>query len=165
MAGNTRSVRSEHRALGALQKVRALGVDAASAALAHAAAKTRAAARARRQVEEAKAAHAEHVASTVDQEQRRLDRGDLRAGDLVDAAAWRKGASIEHDALSAQARKATDVEIRAAGSEERARTELAARKVDADVVARAVSRREASEQKAAESRAEQAASEAWLPRR
>jgi hypothetical protein len=152
-------------ALGTLKKVRQLGVEKATRALGESIAATRAASLAARSADEAVATHAARVSSSVEDERKALDRGELQASDLEAGEAWHRQTSKEHDALAASARRARDTEAGAASGERRARADLAARSTDVEVVAAVVSRRDAAERKTAELRAEEAASEAWRPRR
>jgi hypothetical protein len=156
---------ARRRVLGTLQKVRDQAVVRASKALADAVEGVRQAGRVRSAAVEANRSHAAEVASRLATEQRALEGGELRVGDLVDGLAWRRRVAEEHGALAARVTKAREVEERAEDGERKARANLLNRKVDADVVTRTIDRRDAEQQKVAEGLAEQAASEAWRPRR
>lgn len=152
---------SARAALGTLKKVREHAVDEAAGALGRAAEVARSAAEARRAAEEIARFHAEGISACVVEGRNALERGILRAGDLVAEGLWLRRAEQEQGVLAARLGQAREVEARQAVEEQRARDELLARKVDADVVGAVVARRDAEAQKAAEARAEQAASETW----
>jgi hypothetical protein len=152
-------------ALKALAAVREDRVEQASGALAVAVAESEAARVARRAAEEDRDAQARRVAGAVQAERAALGRGELLAGDVAAADDWRRSAGAEHAALAASAAKARALEVGALGGEQRAREAVAARRAEARVVADAVARREADQRRSAEARAEEAASEAWRPRR
>jgi hypothetical protein len=151
-------------ALAQLERVRKLGVEGASGALASAVDAVKSAVLAKRTAEEAARSHAERVASRSGAERQALERGELRASDLVAGEVWQERMASEQRALATRAKETVELELRAADAEHRARLELQDRQVDADLVTRTLGRREAEEQKAAEAAAEQAASEAWRPR-
>jgi hypothetical protein len=152
-------------ALSSLKKVREHAVDRAVRTLGDAVDARRGAGAARIAAEEALGAHGEALAAAAGRERQALERGVLRASDLAEGAAWTARAKADLDGLTARVVEARRTEEGLLAREDRARAELAARKVGADLVATTISRRAAERRKAAEVRAEQAASEAWRPRR
>jgi hypothetical protein len=94
-----------------------------------------------------------------------LARGELRALDLAWAGAWGLGAAAEHKAIAAEVRLAREHETQAREGERQARDRVAATRADAEVVARDRARWNERLRRRAEAGEEEAASEAWRPRR
>lgn len=93
-----------------------------------------------------------------------LARGELRAGDLQRAQQWAAGIAAEGHRLRAEAERAHRDASRAGVVEERARALLAARKADAEVVARNRGLWQRARQAKVEAREEEASLEAWRQR-
>jgi hypothetical protein len=153
------------RTLGALQSVRDQEVEGSSRALVAALEALRNATRAVDQAEEVLAGHAQAMTASKEAHRRALEGGSALAGELAGDATWEKGASLEHDTLAARVADARKIEARAIESVDRARVGLAERRAAARVVEEAVSRLDAADRRSLESRAEEAAAEAWRPRR
>jgi len=100
-----------------------------------------------------------------DAEQAALARGELRAGDLQRSQAWEIGVAIEQRQLLQQEAGAAEKEKGARGKEDEARAALAASKADAEVVSKDKQRFVDRGRRAQEARDEEAAAEAWRPKR
>jgi hypothetical protein len=155
----------QRRTLGALQKVRDLEVEGSSRALAGAIEALGGASQAVARAEEAVVAHARAQTASRANHRTALEGGSARAGELADDAAWEQGSRAQHDALAARATAARRVEAEAAERAEKARANLAEGRAAAKVSEAALSRLDAEQRRAAELREEEAAAEAWRPRR
>ena len=120
---------------------------------------------ARQRAEEARAGAVARAATLRDEEVGRLANGELRVADLVRAQAWEHAVSAElADRDEAVAR--ADGELGAAREHEAgARTELAQKKADLDVVAQDEARFDAGARRARDACEEEAADEAFAARR
>jgi hypothetical protein len=95
----------------------------------------------------------------------RLASGELRVADLAHAQAWEHAASAEMDGYARAIERADGHLAAAHDAELQARTELAAKKADLDVVAKDEARFDARLKSARESAEEEAADEAFAARR
>jgi hypothetical protein len=90
-----------------------------------------------------------------------LAQGELRAVDLARAQAWEHAEQRTIDELAAAERRAAEQAGSARSAEESARTDLAQKKADHDVVAKDEARFRDAQRRAREAREEEAAEEAW----
>jgi ATPase subunit of ABC transporter with duplicated ATPase domains len=134
--------------------------DLANKTTAHAAAE-----RDRRAAEDNRDAHDAAAAFVRDVEANALARGELRAADLARADAWEVRIGAENAALALQVDRARVSEAGALEGEQRTRALLASRRADADAVAKDRARWSDGLRKRAEAKEEEAASEAWRPKR
>jgi hypothetical protein len=153
------------RTLGALQTVRDQEVEGSSRALAAALEALINATRAAAQAEDVLSGHAQAIIASKEAHRRALEGGSALAGELAGDVTWERGARLEQHALAARLADAKKIEAGAIVSVESARVDLAERRAAAKVVEAAVSRLDAADRRALESRAEEAAAEAWRPRR
>jgi hypothetical protein len=151
--------------LRAVAGVRRTRAEQAAAALARAIGERAAASADRRAAEKDLSAHQLRGRETADGHRTALDRGELVAGDLAGLDASRRRSSAEEQALALRLRRVADGEKAAIQKERSARSALFARATDAQVAATLVARRDAEAARKAESRAEEAAGDAWRPKR
>lgn len=109
--------------------------------------------------------HAKTVAEVRQAELEALGRGDLRARDLARVDAWGVRARAELDALTAAVTVAQDAEAKERVRQVEAQAAVASRTADAQVVAGHRLRWDDARRKAVEASAEEAAFEAWRPKR
>ena len=150
--------------LTALKEHRDRKVDSATAELGEAVRAREAAEEAKRAAERERIAAEERAQRVRDAEAQRLARGELRAADLARASAWEFSAKQE---ISELARVVDTAETRAGemrGAEVEARTNLASKKADADVVKKDQSRFDDRVKKAQNAAEEEAAEEVYLAR-
>jgi hypothetical protein len=142
-----------------LVKLRQREVDGATEKLAHAIAERESAER-KRLVAEKERERADEVASLVRNDERSaLEKGTLRAGDLQRAQAWEIGVGEQRKRLIQQVSTASQDEERAHALEDTARTELATREADAEVVDKDKTRFDAKSAQLDLAREEEAAAE------
>ena len=144
-----------------LLEQRERNVDDATAELGGAirARETADAARMRAETERREAA--ERAKRVRDEEAERLARGELRAADLAHGQAWEIGARAQMQQLERAVEVAEQSVDRARGEEHLARTELAQKMADRDVVAKDKGRFEDRLKKHALAAEEEAAEEAY----
>ena len=94
-----------------------------------------------------------------------LARGDLRVADLARADAWEVRIGAEDVALASQVERTRANEAAALEGEQRTRALLTSRRADADVVTKDRARWSDRLRKRVEARDEEAAVEAWRPKR
>ena len=140
-------------------------VDEAVKGLASAVSLREAAERRRVAVGHQRVAHEAHTAGVRDAERDALERGDLSAADLAQAHAWQLRAEAEAAAIAAEEQRARAAEATAADGQKRAQDQVATRRADADVVAKDRARWSERERKRADAVEEEAAAEAFRPRR
>ena len=140
-------------------------VDDAVKGLASAVSAREAAERRRIVVGEQRVAHEAQAAGVRDAERGALERGDLSAADLARAHAWQLRAEAEAAAIAAEEQRARAAEATSADGQTRAQDQVAARRADADVVAKDRARWSDRERKRADVVEEDAAAEAFRPRR
>lgn len=121
--------------------------------------------RTRATAEHAQREHREAAAALRCDEQTALAKGELRVADLAAGEAWGVRVESEDRVLRDRAEAARADEAKAQSDAERARTNLAERKVDADLVHKDRSRFDELQRKAIEARDEEASFEAWRPKR
>jgi hypothetical protein len=109
--------------------------------------------------------HARATAGVRQAELEALGRGDLRARDLARVDAWGVRTGAERDALTAAVAAAQDVEAKERVRQAQAQASVAARTADAQVVASHRARWDEAGRRAVEASAEEAAFEAWRPKR
>lgn len=117
------------------------------------------------QIEERKAEHAARADGVRASERALLERGELTAADLARAHAWQLRVEGEAAALSADQERARATEVAATDAQRQAQTQVAARRADADVLDKHRARWTEGERKRAEAAEEEAAAEAFRPRR
>ncbi|HEY8042420.1 MAG TPA: hypothetical protein VIF15_21610 [Polyangiaceae bacterium] len=152
-------------ALEPLARLRQHGVDEAVRGLATAVARRDEAERRRRGAEQRRELHESATALVREDEREALARGELRAADLARADAWERRASAEGTAMAAECDRARTSEATALEQEQRARTQVATREADAQVVARDRARWDEGLRKRTEAREEEAMAEAYRPKR
>jgi hypothetical protein len=123
------------------------------------------AAAARVRAEAARARTAEEVAAARAAEHAALGRGELSVADLLRQDAWNVRVQMDKQALEAAERRATEAAATALRAETVARGELGARQADVEVVQKDRSSWQAREEKARQAKEEEAAADAWRPRR
>lgn len=138
-------------------------VDRAAAGLAGAIANREDAEQGRRAADAARAAHEAAAHQVRVAESEALDRGELRAADLAGADAWEARVTHESAAMASAVERARTAEDRAREGERAARGDLAARRADADVVAKDRARWADEQRLRADAKEEEAASEIWRP--
>lgn len=148
-----------------LVDLRAKQVDEAARDLAKAVDARQTAERAREAAEAARVRAEEKARALREEERVALDQGMLRAGDLHRAQAWEIGVSEERKKLVQQAVSAQQGEQKAREKEDGARGNLAEREADAEVVEKDEAKFVAREQKRELAKEEEAAAEAWRPKR
>jgi hypothetical protein len=146
--------------LDPLLELRERQVDDAARDLAKAVDARQKAENAKRAAETARETAEERAARAREEERQALERGELRAGDLMRAQAWEVGVAKEHDQLSKQVAAATQGEANARAEENGKRGDLASRQADAEVVEKDKERFVAGEQKKQLAKEEEAAEEA-----
>jgi len=151
--------------LETLARVRDRRVDLAATDLARSSRTVEVAERARKSAENEQAKHREAAAVLRSAEDEALAKGALRASDLAAREAWRLRLEAESRDLQTQSDAARVTETRALEDERDAKTRLATRKGDADVVREHHVRFDEVHRKRAEARDEEAALEAWRPKR
>ncbi len=140
-------------------------VDAATVQLGEAVRAREAADDAKRRAEEERRAAEARAAGIRDDEAERLAHGELRVADLARAQAWEHAASAEADHLGRAIARAEGNLEAACDAELRARTVLAQKKADLDVVVKDEARFDAGLRRAREATEEEAAEEAFAARR
>jgi hypothetical protein len=148
-----------------LAELRDTRVDQAVRGLAAAIAERDQAERGRRAAEESRASHDTAAARARSAEADALAHGELRVSDLARADAWELRVAAERAALTAEVDRARGTEHRAREGEQVARGEVASRRADADVIERDRARWTDAQRRQLEARDEEAASEAWRPKR
>ncbi|MBS2017612.1 MAG: hypothetical protein JST00_32335 [Deltaproteobacteria bacterium] len=148
-----------------LREHRDRGVDAATAELGEAIRAREAAEAAHRAAEEEKRAAEARAAAVRAEEAERLARGELRAADLAQASAWEIARASEIDGLARQVESAEARAGEARAEETGARSELAQKKADRDVVAKDEARFHDRLRRARDAAEEEAADEAYAGRR
>jgi hypothetical protein len=151
--------------LETLARVRDRRVDLAATDLARSSRAVEVAERARTVAEEAQAKHREAAAVLRSREDEAFAKGALRASDLALREAWRLRSEAESRDLQAQSDAARVAETSALADERNAKTRLATRKVDADVVHEHHVGFDEVHRKRAEARDEEASLETWRPKR
>jgi hypothetical protein len=144
-----------------LAELRKKKVEEASLAVAEAARKREAAARALRGAEARREAAARAASAVRTAELEALSRGDLRARDLARAHAWAARAAAEQEALAGVVRRAGAVEAQAREHERTMQGTLTSRSADARVVDGHRERWNDGQRRGVEAREEEALSEAW----
>jgi hypothetical protein len=140
-------------------------VDQAVRGLAAAIAERDQAERGRRAAEQSRLSHDGAADRVRDAEAGALERGELRVSDLARADAWELRVSAERDALTAEVDRARTAEGRARAGEEAARGKVASRRADAQVIEKDRARWADAQRRQVEAKDEEAASEAWRPKR
>ena len=115
---------------------------------------------AKRAAEAARETAEERAAKAREAEREALERGELRAADLMRAQAWEIGVAKEHAELAKQVAAAAQGEEKARDQENGARGALATRQADAEVVEKDKDRFVAKEQKKQLAKEEEQAEEA-----
>ncbi|MGO9834583.1 MAG: hypothetical protein ACLP1X_10230 [Polyangiaceae bacterium] len=151
--------------LAPLAEVRKRAVDSAVRRLSSAVKTREAAERARQAAEDARHEHERAAARVRGGERDALERGDLCAADLARGETWGLRVASERARLSAGVERATSAEAVASDGQLEAQAGVASRRSEADVVAKDRERWDDARRKAAEAREEEAASEAWRPKR
>lgn len=140
-------------------------VELATAQLGEAVRSREAADDAKRRAEQERVEAAARAAAVRDDEAARLANGELRVADLARAQAWEHATSAEMANLEHAVDRA-DTEVGAARDREAgARTELAQKKADLDVVAKDRARFDAGVRRAQDANEEESAEEAFAARR
>ena len=109
--------------------------------------------------------HAQVVAGVRKLELDALGRGDLRARDLARVDAWAVRAAAEREALTAVVRDARAAETRARDSQGEAQASVVSRTAEAQAVAGHRGRWDEARRRVLEASEEEAAFEAWRPKR
>ncbi len=151
--------------LDPLVNLRERKVDEQARALAGAVAERHAAEKKRHEAEEARATADDAARKAREAERAALEAGALHAGDLQRAQAWELGVSQERKRLSDRVTTAEQGQKNAEEKEALAKIELASREADAEIVEKDKSRFALREQKRELAKEEEAAVEAWRPRR
>ena len=151
--------------LDPLIKLRERQVDEATRDLAKAVDARQVAERKREAAETAKARAEERAKEARDKEREALERGELRVGDLHRAQAWEFGVAEEQKKLAQQVTVAAQGEQKARTEEDGARTDLASREADAEVVEKDKERFVTHERQKEIAKEEEAAQEAHAARR
>jgi hypothetical protein len=115
--------------------------------------------------EHAQVEHREAAAALRGAERASLASGALRVADLAAGEAWGVRVESENRVLQGRTDAARAKEGEAVAEERKARTELADRKVDADVVHKDRARFDELQRRATEVRDDEASFEAWRPKR
>jgi len=100
-----------------------------------------------------------------DGERSALERGELTVADLMRADAWGARVQQEQAELARRADDAAAKDDAAREGESRARTNVAERKADAEIVERDRERWADAERRRAEAKDEEAAADGWRPKR
>jgi hypothetical protein len=115
----------------------------------------------RRRADQARAGHESMAERVRAAEHRSLEEGGLRADDLAGVHAWESRVDEERKAIEAQAQRARSLETAACDRERAAQGHVAARRADADAVAKDRVRWEDGERKVAEKKEEEETAEAF----
>lgn len=150
--------------LDPLAKVRARDVDDAAQKLAGSVNAREKAQGARVASERARDDHEEAARRAREEERAKLERGELRAADLMQQDAWEVRVASERAAHERRVDDTASKEAAAREDERAARGGLASRKADEAVVAKHREAWDGREKKAREARDEEAAVEAWRPK-
>ena len=121
--------------------------------------------RAREAAERRHEEHGRTAACARDAERAALARGELRAVDLARAEEWAAGVDARQDRLADAVDGARSGEAQAADGARAALAVVAARRADVEVVVRHRERWVEAHEKLAEDREEEAAFEAWRPKK
>jgi hypothetical protein len=148
-----------------LREHRDRNVEHATAQLADAVRAREAADDAKRRAERERLESEARAVAVRDDEAHRLANGELRVADLARAQAWEHAASAELVALQRAVDHADSRLGAARDVEVTARTELAQKKADLDVVAKDEARFDAGVRRARDASEEEAADEAFAARR
>jgi hypothetical protein len=154
-------MRARKYPLQPLAKRREEQVTAAMKGLATAVADRAKAEEGRRRADQARAGHESMAERVRNAEQRSLEEGGLRAADLARVHAWEVRVDEERRVIEAQAQRARGLESAAGDRERAAQGEVAARRADADAVAKDRVRWEGNERKVAEKKEEEEMAEAF----
>jgi hypothetical protein len=146
-------------------ELREAKVDQAVRGLAVAIAQRDQAERSRCAAEESRASHDAGAQLVRSAEAHALARGELRVSDLARAGAWELRVAAERAELMAEVDRARGAEGRAREGEATARGEVASRQADAQVLEKDRARWADAQRRLAEAKDEEAASEAWRPKR
>lgn len=120
----------------------------------------------KRKAAEAARLRAEEIARAErERERAALEHGNLRAGNLHAARAWEFAVEEERKRLIQRVDAAAQGEARARDAERGAQDHLAAREADAEVVDKDKQRFETKRKQAELAKEEEAAGEAWRPKR
>jgi hypothetical protein len=158
-------MRSSKYRLEPLVSLRDRRVDLATGDLARSVRALDGAGRTRVAAEQAQAEHREAAAGLRAAERTALASGELRVADLAAGEAWGVRVESENQVLQGRADTARAREAKALADERKARTALAERKVDADVVHKDRARFDELQRRASEVRDDEASFEAWRPKR
>jgi hypothetical protein len=148
-----------------LAELRDRKVDQAACGLAVAIAEREAAEHGRRTAEEARVSHDSAAHNVRTAEADALARGELCVSDLARADAWELRVGAERASLTAEIDRARGAEQRARDGERSAQGELTSRRADADVVESDRARWVDAQRRQSEAKDEEAAAEAWRPKR
>lgn len=148
-----------------LRRVRTDRVDRAVLELAKAISERDAAEKRQRAAEAVKADHERAAEEKRAAERAALLGGALRVADLMRKDAWEFGVRTEGDKLAADVERAKASADGAKGAENKARAHTAEKRAEADVVDKDREKWAAREGKKALAKEEEAAEEAWRPRR
>ena len=151
--------------LDPLVQVRAKQVDDAARALGEAARAHEEAARLRAGADQRRDQAEADAQALRDRERGALERGELTVADLMRGDAWGVRVKAEQDELARRALESAKKEGIARDGEGAARTHVAARKADAEIVDRDRTRWTDEERKRADAKEEEAAADGWRPRR
>ncbi len=147
-----------------LAKVRAHATDAQATELGKAVREHEKAEAARLQAEAARARAEAAAHEARVREGEALARGELTVADLARADAWESRVRTEGTALFEAVARAAVGQAAASDREIAARSELAQRRADADVVEKDRARFDAGQRRRDEAREEEGAEEAWRPK-
>ncbi len=136
-------------------------VEDAEAALARAVSAREAAERAEAAAVAARDVAVAHASQVRAAEAARVERGEARAADLAQAGDWERAEAARMVELGRRVEDARTQLRGAREAEARARTDLAAKKADHDVVVKDQAKFTDARRRAAESREEEEAAEAW----
>jgi hypothetical protein len=151
--------------LDPLIKLRERQVDEATRDLAKAVDARQAAERKRAAAEAEKVRAEQRAKATRSEEREALERGELSVADLMRAQAWELGVAEEQKKLGQQVAIAAQGEQKARVEEDGARTSLASREADAEVVEKDKERFVTRERQREIAKEEEAAQEAHAARR
>lgn len=151
--------------LESLQRVRDAKVEDATSELGKAVSARETAERERARAEAVKEEHRRAAEEKRASERKALEEGQLRVADLARRDAWEFGVNAEAARLAQVEGAAKAKESDARDAEQTARESLALKKADADVVAKDKARFVEQRQKRALASEEEAAEEAWRPKR
>ena len=144
-----------------LARLRAQKVDEAARVLAGAVTRRETAERVRLGAEQRRASQEEEAKGVRDVEAEELLRGHLRVADLARAGAWEVRVASDREKLALALTRAREEEGKAHEGEKEARESVAAKRADAEVVEKDAARWREGVRKRAETKEEDAASEAW----